>query len=317
MLWLILIGVLAALFVALWIWTDLIVRRAEQRFPPIGKFIKVNELRLHYVERGTGQTVILLHGDSGSVLDFTISPLMDMLCRDYRVIAFDRPGLGYSQRPHGGASPFVQARMIREAINALGVKNPVLVGHSRGGPVCLAYGIDYPYEVAGVVNVAGGAFYQGGGPSFFNLLTIPLIGRLLANTVAVPFGKGVVKMTLDMAFSPDRIPPLDYLEAYSAMELRPDQLMASADDVVNSVSGMKLLIQRYPEIRFPLVSVHGNSDLNVNVAWSQQLQRQVPGSGLIVVANSGHEVMFNHPEAIAEGIRTVLQVQHPRSSQAV
>jgi pimeloyl-ACP methyl ester carboxylesterase len=305
--WLAIIAAVTAVLAGFWAWTTLIVRRAERRYPPSGKFVDVEGYRLHYVEAGAGQPVVLLHGDSGSVLDFTLSPLMAMLARDYHVFAFDRPGLGYSQRPRAAGSPFVQARIIYDALRNLGVKNPVLVGHFRGGPVCLAFGVDHLSEVAGVVNVAGGAYYQGGGPSFFNLLTIPVLGSLLANTVAVPFGRGVVKMTLDIAFSPDRTPPPQYLDAYSAMELRPKQLTASADDVVNSVPGMRLLIKRYPEINFPLVSVHGEADLNVGVASSQQLHRQVPSSGLIIVPNSGHEVMFNHPEAIVEGVRTVLQ----------
>jgi pimeloyl-ACP methyl ester carboxylesterase len=173
-------------------------------------------------------------------------------------------------------------------------------------------GVEHPAEIAGVVNVAGGVYYQGGGPSLFTLLTIPILGPLLANTVAIPFGRGVVRMTLDTAFSPDGTPPPQYLEAYSALELRPKQLTASADDVVNSVPGMRLLMTRSPEIAFPLVSVHGEADRNVAVAASQQLHRQVPSSGLIIVPNSGHEVMFNHPEAIVEGIRTVLQAR-PRT----
>jgi len=295
--WLAIIAAVIAVLAGSGVWTAPIVRRAERRYPPSGKFVEVEGYRLHYVEVGSGQPVVLLHGDSGSVLDFTLSPLVAELARDYHVFAFDRPGLGYSQRPRAAGSPFVQARMIYGALRTLGVKNPVLVGHSRGGPVCLALGVDHPAEIAGVVNVAGGAYYQGGGPSFFNLLTIPILGSLLANTVAIPFGRGVVKMTLDIAFSPDRTPPPQYLEAYSAMELRPTQLTASADDIVNSVPGMRLLIKRYPEITFLLVSVHGEADRNVAVASSQQLHRQVPSSGLIIVPNSGHEVMFNHPEA--------------------
>jgi pimeloyl-ACP methyl ester carboxylesterase len=147
--WLAIIAAVIAVLAGLGVWTALIVRRAERRYPPAGEFVEVEGYRLHYVEAGSGQPVVLLHGDSGSVLDFTLSPLMTALARDYHVFAFDRPGLGYSQRPRAAGSPFVQARMIYGALRTLGVKNPVLVGHSRGDPSALRWASSTPQKSPG------------------------------------------------------------------------------------------------------------------------------------------------------------------------
>jgi hypothetical protein len=76
---------------------------AERRNPPIGQFLQSDGVRLHYIERGdrAAPCVALFHGNGSMVQDFTISGLVDLLARENRVICFDRPGFGSSQRPRG------------------------------------------------------------------------------------------------------------------------------------------------------------------------------------------------------------------------
>ena len=73
----------------------LAARRAEQAeaaYPPVGAFVTVDGRRVHYVLRGQGPDLVLIHGASGNLRDML--PLVDLLAPNYRVIAFDRPGLG-------------------------------------------------------------------------------------------------------------------------------------------------------------------------------------------------------------------------------
>jgi hypothetical protein len=74
-------------------------KKTEQENPPIAKFIEVDGVHLHYVERGQGQTVVLLHGNGTMAKELDVSGLLDLASEKYRVIAFDRPGYGYSERP--------------------------------------------------------------------------------------------------------------------------------------------------------------------------------------------------------------------------
>ena len=75
-----------------------LAREAERRNGPRGQFLAVNGVRLHYVERGTGTPLVLLHGNGSMIDDFLCSGLIDLATEKYRVIAFDRPGFGYSKR---------------------------------------------------------------------------------------------------------------------------------------------------------------------------------------------------------------------------
>src|SRR5260370_518008 len=62
--------------------------------------VTVENLRVHYLESGTGRTVVLIHGNAGDAEDFEFGAI-EILSRNYRVIAIDRPGHGGSDRPEG------------------------------------------------------------------------------------------------------------------------------------------------------------------------------------------------------------------------
>jgi hypothetical protein len=76
-------------------WTAKKARRAEREHAPQGSFIEVDGVRIHYLDRGQGTPVLLLHGNAVSAEDFVTSGLIDRLAERYRVIAFDRPGFGH------------------------------------------------------------------------------------------------------------------------------------------------------------------------------------------------------------------------------
>ena len=125
-------------------------RLAEKRYPPQGQFVTVAGLRLHYLRRGEGRgpLLVLLHGSEGFLQDF--DAIFDALSPRYDVIAFDRPGHGYSDSPSlRDCAPDRQADLIYQALQQLGIKQPLLVGHSWSGALLLSYALNYPDEVAG------------------------------------------------------------------------------------------------------------------------------------------------------------------------
>src|SRR2546423_5348882 len=133
---------------------------ADGRQPHTGQFVTVEGVRLHYVSAGAGVPVVLLHGNAGFAHDY--AALMRALpAHGFHAIAFDRPGHGFSARPNGKtATVAVQARLLRGALQELGVARPIIVGHSWSGALALAYALDYEPEVAALVLLAP-AVYPG------------------------------------------------------------------------------------------------------------------------------------------------------------
>src|SRR4051794_5828596 len=133
-----------------------LARRAERRHPPEGKFLTIDGVRLHYIERGTGPVIVLLHGNGAMAEDFVLSGLFDLLAKDYRIIAFDRPGFGYSDRPRRRIwTADAQAAIFHEALLRLDVPRAVVVGHSWGTLVALALALRDQGWAAGLVLLSG------------------------------------------------------------------------------------------------------------------------------------------------------------------
>ena len=128
----------AAALAALAAVNHLVARRTERRHPPGGRFITVDGVRLHVMDRGKGPAVVLIHGNAVAGDDWDISGVADLLLQKHRVIIFDRPGFGYSERPRGRAwTAARQAGLILGALRQMGVEQPSIVGHSWGAMVAL------------------------------------------------------------------------------------------------------------------------------------------------------------------------------------
>ena len=122
-----------------------LAREAERRNPPLGRFLEIDGVRLHYVERGTGTPLVLLHGNGSMIQDFETSGLLDEAAKTYRVIAFDRPGYGHSRRPRRRLwSPDAQADLLHKALEALDATPAIVLGHSWGASVAVAMGLNAP-----------------------------------------------------------------------------------------------------------------------------------------------------------------------------
>src|SRR5207237_6296984 len=95
------------------------------------RFINIEGVQLHVVEKGQGRPLLLLHGNGSSVEDFTTSGILDMAAAKYRVLAFDRPGFGMSSRPIGRIwSARRQADLTDAAAARLGIGRYIITGQS-------------------------------------------------------------------------------------------------------------------------------------------------------------------------------------------
>ncbi|HYD99340.1 MAG TPA: alpha/beta hydrolase, partial [Alphaproteobacteria bacterium] len=131
-------------------------RKAERDHPPRGRFVEADGVRLHYIERGEGPPVVLLHGNVVTAEDWLVSGVFAPLAERHRVVAFDRPGFGFSERPRGSVwTAARQAALIRKACSLLGLGPAVFVGHSWGAMVALEMALSHPEAVSGLVVLAG------------------------------------------------------------------------------------------------------------------------------------------------------------------
>jgi len=277
---------------------------AERSHPPLGAFIEVDGVRLHYLERGAGPAVVLLHGNGVMADDFQFSGLLDRLAQTHRVIAFDRPGFGYSERPAGTEwTPEAQARLLHRALQQLQVDQPVVVGHSWGTLVALALALDYPQQVRAIA-LLGGYYY----PSlrvdaFVNALAaLPVVGTLWRHTAAPLLGRLLWPAVSKHIFAPAPVSPR-FSQLPPWMALRPSQLEATAAENGLMVPAAKRLSQRYGELTMPVALVAGFGDKLISPKKnSGRLHAQLPNSKLAMPDGAGHMVHYQCSAQIADAI---------------
>ncbi|HEY8609049.1 MAG TPA: alpha/beta hydrolase [Noviherbaspirillum sp.] len=270
-------------------------RKAEGENPPVGQFIEVNGIRLHYMERGEGQPLVMLHGDGSMIQDFMASGLVDMAAQKYRVIVFDRPGYGYSGRPRSTIwTPQAQATLLQQALLQLGVEQPVVLGHSWGTLVAIALALDFPERVRSLV-LASGYYYPSlrmdvplvSGPA------IPVVGDLMRYTVSPLVGRATWPALRRKVFSPAEAPERFMREFPVEMALRPSQLRASAAEAAIMIPAVMALRHRYHELVLPVAILAGDGDRIVSTgAQSERLHGELPQSSLHITHGAGH--MLHH-----------------------
>ena len=279
-------------------------QQAERDFPPLGSFVEVEGLKLHYIEKGEGVPVLLLHGASGNVRDWQLS-IFDQVAAKHRAIAFDRPGHGYSERPkERGYDPRVQARLIHAAMKKLGLEKPVIVGHSWSGAMALAYALQYPEDTGGILFLSGVSHPWPGGVGLnAEIASQPVIGSLFVNTlvpVAAPF---VVDGAIAANFAPNPVPEGYGEKVGIALFTRPANYQANAEDLTNLKAMVAEMAPSYSQITAPLIIMTGDQD---NTIWphihSVKLKEKLPGAEYIVLKDTGHMPHHARPAEVLAAI---------------
>lgn len=281
--------------------------RAERTNPPLGRFLEVDGLRLHYLERGTGAPLVLLHGNGGMIQDFLSSGLVDEAARRHRVIVFDRPGYGYSERPRGTLwTPDAQADLLAAALRQLGVERATVLGHSWAGAVAIAIAHKHPDLVSGLV-LEGGYFY----PSvradvlLMSLPAVPVLGDVLRHTISPPLSRLLWPLMMRKIFGPAPMP--EKFRAFPReMALRPSQLRASAEETGLMVPCAAAAQGRYAQLRVPVAIVAGEKDRMVAArGQSARLHEEIPQSTFECVPGMGHMVHQTATGAVMAAIERV------------
>ncbi|KLK91518.1 alpha/beta hydrolase [Microvirga vignae] len=289
---------------------------AERRYPPIGGFLKIDGVRLHYIERGHGDPLVLIHGNGTMIQDFTVSGLIDRLADRYRVIAIDRPGYGYSSRPRQLWTPRAHARLFKKALAQLGVEQAVVYGHSWGTLVAVALALEAPELVRGLV-LGSGYYYPTLRGDIFLLSppAIPVIGDAMRYTISPLLARAILPGMIGRVFQPAPVPERFDRLFPKALMLRPLQLRAAAEDAALMTPSVMELEEHYRELKVPVTIITGADDQIADVGrQSERLHLELPGSEFIALPGLGHMVHHLAPDAVADAIDRTAQRSRPVQS---
>ena len=275
-----------------------LAKKAERRNPPTGRFITINGVRLHYVERGTGPPLVLLHGNGSMIQDFESSGLIDLAAMKYRVIVFDRPGFGHSDRPRSTVwTPEAQANLLNAALTKMGVSQPLVLGHSWGTLVAVALALNYPRNVRALI-LASGYYYPTVRADVLMLSppALPLVGDVLSHTISPLLGRLLWPIFLRKIFGPNPVPK-KFAGFPEEMAIRPSQIRAAAAETALMIPAAYGFRGAYGHLKMPVAIVAGREDRVSEAQQSAELHRDIAHSTFRCISNKGHMV---HQTATAE-----------------
>lgn len=276
--------------------------RALRDHPPTGQFATVKGRRVHVQVAGRGPDLVLIHGASGNLRDFTFD-LMDRLTPHYRVLAFDRPGLGHSDPlPDGEASVAAQVAVLKAAADQLGATRPLLVGQSFGGTVAMAWALDHP--AAGLVMISAPSLPWPGGLDITYRLTETAIGRALILPLAAAWvPEGYVARSIDAVFAPQAAPKGYLAHLGLDLTLRQSALAANVQQINTLRPQVVAMGPRLTGLTLPIELVHGDADTIVPLTiHSLPLSQRLPNARLTVLPGVGHMPHHTHRDVILAAI---------------
>lgn len=276
---LVIVVLLLALFAAATLWRA--ARReaqAEAEFPPEGQLIDVGGVQVHAVVMGQGPDLVLIHGSSGNTRDMTFS-LAPRLAERYRVIVFDRPGLGYTDSLNDtGETLSQQVDLLTRAAAQLGADRPIVMGQSLGGAVALAWAVEHPQALSALVLVSAPSHeWPGGLGGYYSALSHPVWGPVVATLITAWVPQSYVKSEIESVFAPQSAPK-GYADRIGAgLTLRRASLLANARQRAILKPQIVEMSRHYDRITVPVESLHGTADDTVYIdIHSERLARDFP-----------------------------------------
>ena len=303
--------ILVAVLVALALLTQVGVFVLERTYPPRGQRVEVAGAVLNVVDLGRQDSglppIVLLHGASSNLE--VMRPLAERLAATHRVLLIDRPGHGGSTRERvADSTPAVQARVIVDALDTLGVGPAIIVVHSLAGAIGARMALDYPAHVAGLVMLAPVTHPWRGGVGWYNrTVTTPVIGPLLAYTVTLPLGFLVAESGARGVFLPQVMADDFVASSATRLLLRPSEFLANAHGLVDLKGAVAEQAPRYGEIERPVTIISGDENdktVSTNI-HSRPFAATVKGAKLIVLPGVGHMVQYAAADLVVSEIEAM------------
>lgn len=265
---------------------------------------------------------LLIHGALTTSHDWLSGPA-EILARRGPVVVVDRPGHGRSRRPRFAAAPRDQARQIREGLQALGLETPILVGHSFGALVALAWAEQWPQEVGGLL-LLGPIGYPEIRPlehAWLGPRSAPIVGPIAAELGRLTGDAAMLRLAQRLMFAPDR-PPAGWLATYPYDQvLDPRHTVEEGEDAASVFPPTGQAFIDFRRISSEVTIVAGAADLVADPnRHARRLHATLAGSRLVMLAGVGHMV-HHSATAVVEGeldrLRARLQTRTNRLGSCV
>lgn len=267
--------------------------------PPAGLVRELGGESLHYVDEGSGPALVLVHGFAGST--FSWRGAIPLLARAFRVVALDLPGFGRSSRDSTlDFSHEAHARRVVRLLDTLGIARATLVGHSMGGAIAQRVAVNFPERVERLVLVAA-------------------VDASVPEPWRAPAGRRGTARDAGLRVLQNVPPLLTWMSRRGMQGIVHDRTHVTGEVVQGYVGPLLLpgtdrcLVKMMRDtttdppldlgrIEAPTLVLSGASDTAVAPEVGDGLAAKIPGARHVVLAQCGHLLPEERPEAFVEEV---------------
>ncbi len=255
-----------------------------------------NGKQLRFVQLGAGPPLVLLHGYPENLQVW--QHLAPQLATQFQVLAFDWPGMGYSEEWPGGATPQLMARRLLTILDALNISQATLVGMDMGGQPALAFAAAYPTRISRLVVMNSLVF--GDAATSWEIRWLRKFGF---NRFALRYFPGIIFRRAETTFLPrgerlDSATRQDFWEAF-----RQESVRRFVSKMCAGYQGMlPQLPALYEQIACPTTVLWAENDKHFPLVQAECLQQAIRGSELRVISGGTHWMVLNRASEVADMI---------------
>ena len=286
------------LFVSLFAWSSYRISSREvytgQQLATEGRFVKVGDVNTHYIRKGKGKSLVLIHGIFSSA--FVWHKNIDELSRHFDVIAVDLKGYGYSDKPADGRYSREDIRQFMiDFMDTINVEKAIVGGHSWGGGIAMDLASTCPQRVEKLVLIDSTGY-----PLKHNflswLLKLPGMGKFLLalcdkDTLEWILKKGV--------FFDSSLVTTEEIEGW----IRPYYVKGSVQAAIELRSFDFVIGKNIKDISCPVLIIWGQDDKCLPVKFAERFKQDIKDSTLKIIPNCGHNPQEEKTKEVNELIR--------------
>ena len=289
--------------------TVLISQKIKRSIPKFGKITTLKDAEIHWYETGHGRPIIMLHGLAGNLRNFTYA-LTDKLNQDFRVIAVDRAGCGWSKRSRPESATLnEQARIISEFIKKEKIEKPLIVGHSLGGAIALTLALEHKTKISGLALICPATQMIDDIPDIFRFLNISnkWLRLFLAYTLSSLIGILTREKSFKTAFAPEPVCDNFAVKGGGDFALSSNSFIKTSEDLIFAMSSAPSVVGREKELKLPIGVLFGEDDEILDAKLHGEKFSELTGAELKILPNKGHMLPLTEPEECAEFIQGIMK----------
>lgn len=251
-------------------------------------FIDLHGVKHHYMSKGEGPPIVLLHALGGSLHAWW--GVLESLSLHHHVVALDLRGAGRTEAGRGTFSIQSWARDVTALIGALELPAVTLVGHSLGSLIAQQVALDQPEAVDNLVLVGGISWFE------------PPTKEQYAKRAELVEADGMDALVDE--WLPGAIAPRNHATNPQLVGLLRDLFLrnnpTSYAKACRALASAPLI--KREDIGQPTLLIVGDHDRSAPIAMTEELHRQIPVSRVRVIANAAHWITLEQPDEITAAI---------------